>query len=406
MRTIRLTGRQVLAHRLHAHHLDAPLPAGGLLRAAAACGLQNSPPGAWETAAFLRVEGACLPDLHRALYHDRTLLQAWSWRGVPAVFPTRDAAVFLTALQARPGEEPWIYTRGIGLAEEFLGMKAAELFPLVCQALRALETDTVQTKEMLDQYLADRVRPLLPPGKRPLWDAPSMYGSPGRQTVGGAAVSFLLRPCAFAGLVVFGVRQGVHPTFTAPSRWLGHPLPAADPDAAARELAKRFLHCYGPACRQDLIDWLGCSPAQGQRLWDAAAPDAAEVEVDGRPRRMLAEDLAALAALPDAGQAPLLLAGAHDPYLDQRDRSLLLPDRRLQRLVWRAVGNPGAILLGGRIIGIWKVKTVRERLQVTATLWQEPDTALRDAVRARAEAYAAFRQAGLAGCEILSAGNR
>ena len=122
-----LTTPRVRALRLHAHYLDQPLPADGLLQAAGACGLQNSPPGAWETAAFNRVEGCSVCSLHTALYHDRTLLQAWSWRGVPAVFPTRDAGVFLTPLCARPGEDPWIYTKGIGLALDFLGMSFEEL---------------------------------------------------------------------------------------------------------------------------------------------------------------------------------------------------------------------------------------------------------------------------------------
>lgn len=125
-----LSQTRVRALRLHAHHLDTPLPADGLLQAAAACGLQNSPPGAWETAAFNRVEGCSVCSLHTALYHDKTLLQAWSWRGVPAVFPTRDAGVFLTPLCARPGEDPWIYTKGIGLALDFLGMSFEELLPL------------------------------------------------------------------------------------------------------------------------------------------------------------------------------------------------------------------------------------------------------------------------------------
>ena len=48
--------------------------------------------------------------------------------------------------------------------------------------------------------------PVLPAEKRDLWNQPSMYGSPDKQTVGGAVVSFLLRPCAFMGLVVFGRR--------------------------------------------------------------------------------------------------------------------------------------------------------------------------------------------------------
>ena len=38
---------QIRAYRLRAHHLDQPLPPEGLEITAGACGLQNSPPGAW-----------------------------------------------------------------------------------------------------------------------------------------------------------------------------------------------------------------------------------------------------------------------------------------------------------------------------------------------------------------------
>lgn len=44
----------------------------------------------------------------------------------------------------------------------------------------------------------------------------------------------------------------------------------------------------------------------------------------------------------------------HDPYLDIRDRGLLLPDKQLQKQVWKTVGNPGVILRGGMIAGIWR----------------------------------------------------
>ena len=51
----------------------------------------------------------------------------------------------------------------------------------------------------------------------------SMYGNPERQTVGGAVVSFLLRPCAFMGLVVLQA-EGYQPTFTSYKSWTGHSL--------------------------------------------------------------------------------------------------------------------------------------------------------------------------------------
>lgn len=116
--------------RLHSHHLDQKLPFERLTEAAGACGLQNSPPGAWETAMFHRLEGCTLEGLKDALYAQKTLLQAWSFRGVPAVFPTAQRDVFLTALKALPDEQPWIYTRGITAALDFLGMDFFELLPL------------------------------------------------------------------------------------------------------------------------------------------------------------------------------------------------------------------------------------------------------------------------------------
>ena len=103
-----VTYAQVRAFRLRAHHLVRKLPAGQLEQAAGACGAQNSPPGTWETAIWNRVEGCTRRQLRRALYEEKTLLQAWSIRGVPLVFPAGESGVFLAPLQARPGEEPWI----------------------------------------------------------------------------------------------------------------------------------------------------------------------------------------------------------------------------------------------------------------------------------------------------------
>ena len=235
-----LSARQIRAHRLRAHHLDQKYPFCELLAVAGSCGLQNSPPGAWETAAFCRLKNCTLPQLHQALYQKKELLQAWSIRGVPLIFPTADSDVFLSALIAQDGEEPWIYTKGIGLALDHLGMSFSELLPLVESAAEYLEDHTIKSKEELERVLAQLVAEQLPAQKQSLWNAPSMYGAPDRQTVGGAAVSFLLRPCSFKGLVVFGERVGLSPTFTSPLRWLGHRLaPSAQGTAELARLRSR-----------------------------------------------------------------------------------------------------------------------------------------------------------------------
>ena len=386
-----VTREQARAFRLRRHHLDRPLPSGGLVEAAAGCGVQNSPPGAWETALWNRVEGVTLPQLEQALYGEKTLLQAWSIRGVPLVFPTVDAGVFLAPLCAQPGEEPWIYTRGITGALDALGLDFDDLLPLVETACACLEGETVLSKEALDRRLAGVIEPMLPPEVRPAWNAPSMYGQPDRQTVGGAAVSFLLRPCSFRGKVVFGAREGIYPTFTSPARWLGRSL-LNHPDGV-RELVRRFLRCYGPTQVSDFQSWLGCSPRQAKRLWGGIEDELAPVELDGKRRWVLAEDLNLLSQGEEGEQ--LLLLGSHDPYLDLRDRELILPDKARQRQVWKTVGNPGAVLLGGRVIGLWTVRTRGENLDVSVTLFEPLSPAQRSRLEELAQGYAAFRGSAL-----------
>lgn len=392
-----LSARQIRAHRLRAHHLDQKYPFGELAAVAGTCGLQNSPPGAWETAAFCRLKNCTLPQLHQALYQKKELLQAWSIRGVPLIFPTADSDVFLSALIAQDGEEPWIYTKGIGLALDYLGMSFAELLPLVESAAEYLEDHTIKSKEELDRVLAQLIAEQLPAQKQSLWNALSMYGAPDRQAVGGAAVSFLLRPCSFKGLVVFGEREGISPTFTSPLRWLGNKLvPSAQGTA---ELARRFLHAYGPATPRAFADWLGSTPAQAKRLWQQIEEELEPVTAAGKKAFILQADRESF-RYADTEEA-LLLLGPHDPYLDIRDRAILLEDTATQRQVWRTVGNPGVVLKGGKIIGIWKTRTQRENLSVSTTLWEPLSTPEQRELERQMEGYASFRGLALQGIARL-----
>lgn len=385
---VQVTAEQVRRYRLAVHHLDHPCPPEQMLSAAGVCGFQNSPPGAWETAAFVRMPQCTRSGLQAALEQEKTLLQAWSYRGVPVIFPTEESAVFLSALAAQPGEEPWIYTRGITLALDFLGMKWEDALALVEQAVRLLDGCAVQSKEELDRVLAAEAVALLPAEQRRRWNAPSMYGRPDRQTVGGAVVSFALRPCAFLGQVVFGERRGTHPTFTSYRRWTGHTIPA-DPQAE-QKLVRKFLHGYGPAAQVDLAAWLGCTPRQAKRLWQAVKEELVPVQKEGKTAYLLENDLPALTGARPA-EEPLVLLGAHDPYLDARDRTFLLEDTTLQRQVWRTVANPNVILFQGQIVGIWKTKTVRNRMDVTWTLFKPLPSGWEKQLLRKVEAYAAFR---------------
>ena len=196
--------------RLYTHHLDRQREKKRISEIVGACGMQNTPPGAWETALFNRVSDCSLSDMNEFLYPQKNLLQAWSFRGAPVVFPVGESEAFLSALVPQDNED-WIYTRGITGALDFLRIPFDELLDKLRQTMPLLNGKTIKSKSGLDQTIAEWMLPLLPVEKRDLWNSPSMYGAPDKQTVGGAAVSFLLRPCAFLGLVVFGERIGVSP---------------------------------------------------------------------------------------------------------------------------------------------------------------------------------------------------
>ena len=383
-----ITEKQIRSFRLRAHHLDRKLPAKQMLDAAGACGLQNTPPGAWETSMHNRLDGCTLQSLNNALYHEKSLLQAWGFRGVPVVFPTVESDVFLTPLIAQADEQPWIYTLGITGALDHLRMPFDDLFTRLKEAIPYLDHHTIKSKESLDRTLADIMADKLPEDKKARWRDPSMYGNPEKHTVGEAAVSFLLRPCSFSSLVVFGERQGISPTFTSYASWIGH-APVSIP-GADQALVRKFLHCYGPATVDSFMNWLGCSPKQAYRLWSTLTDEIEPVQVRGKTCYILSEDKDSLLSA-KCDDEKLMLLGAHDPYLDLKDREMILEDKSLQTKVWQYVANPGAVLKGGRVIGTWKAKTLKDKLDSSIKLWEPVSPAQSKLLGQLAEEYAAFR---------------
>ena len=146
---------QIRAFRLRAHHLDRTYAYEDIPEAVGACGMQNTPPGAWENALYHRIPSCSLVQMERLLYGSPTdsetgkaLLQAWSLRGAPFVFPASESGIFLSALIPQ-AEEPWIYTRGIALAREYLGMEMEPLLELLKQVILRLDNVVITGKNVL-----------------------------------------------------------------------------------------------------------------------------------------------------------------------------------------------------------------------------------------------------------------
>ncbi|MBA3510143.1 MAG: winged helix DNA-binding domain-containing protein [Thermoleophilaceae bacterium] len=90
-----------------------------------------------------------------------------------------------------------------------------------------------------------------------------------------------------------------------------------------------------------------------------------------RSRRfVLTDDIERLTSAPPATGIRLL--PPRDPYLLDRDRTALVPDREWQRKIWRATPTEGLVLIDGVPAAMWRPKKSRDHL----TLRVEPFDAL------------------------------
>jgi hypothetical protein len=133
-----------------------------------------------------------------------------------------------------------------------------------------------------------------------------------------------------------------------------------DPEAVAG-LALGYLRLLGPAGVGDFAGYLDARRADVATAW----PDErlVEVTVAGRKAWLPEDRVDALADPPDPDIVRLL--GPFDPYLQARDRDLIVPDKAVQKTLWPVLGRPGALFVDGEIAGTWRTKATGGKLTIT-----------------------------------------
>ena len=320
---IDLTRTQILAHRRLAGALDERLPAGpDSLRIAAWAGLQDSMP----RAALLSIH-ARVRDTGPSTWEDPAFVQLWGPRFAAYVVAARDKALF-----------------SLGRFPDDAGGRKR----------------SVDLAARLATFLGGRTMP---------------YGDAGH----GLGINpNALRYAAQTGTVLIRWDGGGRSTV-----WTVPP-PEMDPWGARLELARRYLHVFGPATPESFAHWAGIRPAARGR----AAFEALDGEI--APARTPVGDAWILAADEDGFDAPagpsaaarLLPSGDAYFLLQGVDRELLVPEADRRPLLWTSRVWPGAVLLGGEIAGTWR----RAGANVTIQPWRRLSPAKREAVEAEAEA--------------------
>ena len=140
----------------------------------------------------------------------------------------------------------------------------------------------------------------------------------------------------------------------------GAKVPTQPDRRALAKLALAYLRVLGPATVGEFAGYLGARRADVTECWPQ---NLVEVSVDGRPA-FLPDDRADL--LRDAPSPDVVrLLGPFDPYLQARDRELIVPEKAAHKVLWPVLGRPGAVLAKGEIVAAWRTKTSPKLLTIT-----------------------------------------
>ncbi len=317
---LELSRPQILAHRRRVGALDERLLLGATsLEQAAWAGLQDSMPRAALLSIHARVAGT-----EPTTWEDPALVQLWGPRFSAYVVAARDLALFSLGR----------------LPDSLKGRRRAE-----------------ETAARLHAFLA---------GRRMRYDE------------AGKGLGVIPNSLRYAA-----------PTGTVLIRWEGArlpliwtvPRPDVDPSDARSELARRYLHVFGPTTSVAFSRWAGIGGSEARATFDALAGGMLRVRTPVGEGWILASDEpsflagsspAALARLLPSGDAYFLLHGA--------DRDLMVPDATLRGLLWTSRVWPGALLVGGEIAGTWR----RDHANVLIEPWRRLSAAECEAVEAEA----------------------
>lgn len=158
--------------------------------------------------------------------------------------------------------------------------------------------------------------------------------------------------------------------------------PAIDPADACRELARRYLHVFGPTTAPRFARWAGISRRTAANAFARLEGSLLEVRSPLGDEVLLAEDEPAIRAAESAA-APARLLPSGDTYflLQGADRELLVPPAAERDQLWTSRVWPGALLVEGEIRGTWR----RAQHTVRIEPWGRLPRVARDAVEAEAE---------------------
>ncbi|MBO0856215.1 MAG: AlkZ family DNA glycosylase [Nocardia sp.] len=290
-----------------------------------------------------RSHGLTPADVEKALYDDRILLRMLAMRRTMFVVPVESVPILQAAI-ADPLAAAQRRTYLKYLREAVAGDAERWLADVAERTHRELlERGSATAAELSAAVPELRTQVDTAPGKP--------YSKP------TAITGWVLLLLGCEGLIVRGRPTGgwtsTRYTWAPRETWLAEspqpvePRQPVETDTARTELARRWLHTFGPAPITDLIWWTGWTRTQTRRALSAV--DVTEVDLDAATGLILSDDTE-----PDPDPEPwAALLPALDPTpMGWKDRNWFLGPHG--PALFDTTGNIGpSIWVDGRIVGGW-----------------------------------------------------
>ncbi|MPZ90658.1 MAG: winged helix DNA-binding domain-containing protein [Actinobacteria bacterium] len=358
--------KQVLAYRAAAQGLDRSARTASRL-GVFDLGFQDTPAGSAAIGLAARLREARSND---ALIADESLALAWTFRGAPHLHRRADLPELAPALWPLGEDDAYARLAAFGSDMKKAGRSALEAQSEAAKAMRAVVAKPM-TKGDVSGAVTKRA-----PDYVSLWCRSCNCTHIHEQLFRLSALP--------AGLALTTNRS---PVMLSPID--GRPrIPRKA--AGTESLVRAYLTFLGPATESEVASFLGTNRPLVGPVWP---DDLSEVSIDGKRAWLPRTNLSALKKAKPGHMVRLL--PPYDPYLQARDRGLLLEDKAQQKSLWRGVlGAPGALFVDGEITGVWRAKMAgKKRLVVTVDAFGSPTRRAKTAVEKEAEVVAAARGA-------------
>lgn len=306
-------------------------------------GVQDTPPGSARLALGLRT---------RADVDDHSLVRAWTVRTSPFLHRAEDLPKLAAALWPHSERDALGKVSWQRSVMQKSGITATQAIRYTAEAMRECVTGPT-VKGVASAAVSKLVPKALVTFCRGC-QAEHVFES-------------LFRLAALPGGLRLDLAQSP-PLLVPIEDWPGIP----EQQSGADELIRRYLTFLGPASVADVAAWLTTTQTEVRQIWPSAG--LVEVDVDGRTTWLPESEVDLLLDPPEPPRA--LLVPTSDPFMHDRNKLMLVPNKTRHKAMWPVIGQPGAVLVDGDVAGFWRVKaTGRSKLEVRVTGFApvEPD---------------------------------